>query len=44
MDWVQEQGHSEEEAREIVQRVADTIRRDFRFLWRTTPSLRRTTD
>lgn len=29
VDWVKEQGHSEEEAREIVRRMADTLRRDF---------------
>ena len=29
MDWVKEQGHSEEEARAIVRRMADTIRTDL---------------
>ena len=29
VDWVKGQGHSEEEAREIVQRMADMIREEF---------------
>ena len=29
MDWVKGQGHSEEEAREIVQLMADTVREEF---------------